>query len=503
MKITKYLSCLFLAGTLTSCGEDFLNDMPSGVATGEQIEEEASKDPEKILKAQIYGCYINWNLNNPMGANSGINAHQGTGFGGIMLLSDMMSNDISLAMAGDPWSFDHSLQYYSEQYIRSNWPWSFFYTVISSANEVIATVDEENASGVMLSYLGQALALRGISYAYLAQFYQKTYADGNNKTLPCVPIRLSSRESGSIESRATVEQVFERAEKDLLHAIALLEGYERPKDDKTIIDRQVAQGLLSRVYLVMNRWQDAADMAHAAREGYELNTIEEAMDWNYQDIDNKEVMWGFDVIESNKRYYASWASWRSYNGPGYAGYQVGAYQLIDARLYSSIPENDVRHIQFVAPGETEMVNGTEIPEYVSLKFPNVSNFLGDVIYMRVAEMYLTEAEALYKAGNPTGANAVMAEFMPYRVVDWTAPLGGFSSEAIYLQRRAELWGEGFGYFDCRRLKQDLVRRYEGTNEIANMQFNIPYSSYQWTYQLPLSEINNNEAISPADQNPLQ
>lgn len=36
-----------------------------------------------------------------------------------------------------------------------------------------------------------------------------------------------------------------------------------------------------------------------------------------------------------------------------------------------------------------------------------------------------------------------------------------------------------------------------------MQKNIPYNSYQWTYQLPLSEIRDNDAISPEDQNPLE
>ncbi len=500
MKITKYLSCLFLAGTLASCGEDFLNDMPSGTATGDQIADQASKDPEKILASQISGCYTNWNLNHAMGT-SDINSHQDTGFGGIMLLSDIMSNDISLVMAGDPWHYDHELDYYAEQYVRSRWPWAFFYTVISSANDVIAVVDEENTTESGRHILGQALAFRGISYAYLAQFYQKTYADGDNKSLPCVPIRLTDKEAGGVDGRATVEQVYQRAETDLLRAVELLEGYKRP--DKTTIDRQVAQGLLSRVYLVMNRWQDAADMANAARQGYTLNTIEEVQECNYQNLSDKEVMWGFDVIESNKQIFASWASWRSVDGPGYAGYEVGAYQLIDARLYNSIPEDDVRHYQFIAPDDNVSIAGNEIPAYANMKFPFVSQWLGDVVYMRVAELYLTEAEALFRAGNASGANAVMAEFMPNRVLDWTPSVGGFNAETIYLQRRAELWGEGFGYFDCRRLKQDLVRNYEGTNESASMQKNIPYNSYQWTYQLPLSEIRDNDAISPEDQNPLE
>lgn len=501
MKVTKYLSLLFLGASLVSCGEDFLTDMPSDSATLDQVEDQANKNPEKVLASQINGCYTNWNTAVGINANN-INGHMSVGFAGIMMLSDAMSNDISLALGdGDPWHFDHTLDYFQQEYVRAGWPWGFFYTIINAANEVINVVDRESTTDAGRYILGQALAFRGISHAYLAQFYQRTYADGNNKELPGVPLRLSSKET-SITGRAPLKKIFEQAERDLLDAIDLLDGYQRP--DKTTIDKSVAQGLLSRVYLVMNRWADAAAMAHEARQGYQLNTPQQTAEWNYQELANGEAMWGFDPTDSNKLYYGSFASWRSIDGPGYAGYQTGAMQLIDAALYKSIPANDARKEQFVAPGESiEMGEGATIPEYANLKFLFVSQWLGDVIYMRVAEMYLNEAEGLLKSGDKTGADAVMAEFMPNRVTDWTAPLGGFNEAQIYTQRRIELWGEGFGYFDCRRLKQDLVRNYEGTNEPAGTRVNIPYDAVNWTYQLPLSEIRDNDEISEEDQNPGQ
>ena len=49
----------------------------------------------------------------------------------------------------------------------------------------------------------------------------------------------------------------------------------------------------------------------------------------------------------------------------------------------------------------------------------------------------------------------------------------------------------------------MVRSYEGTNEPLSTQVNIPYSSYLWTYQIPLPEINDNPDINEEDQNPLQ
>ena len=186
----------------------------------------------------------------------------------------------------------------------------------------------------------------------------------------------------------------------------------------------------------------------------------------------------------------------------YAGVGGGAFQLIDAALYNSIPHNDVRKQLFVAPGQTVPVGNNEIPEYANLKFPFVSQWLGQVVYMRASEMYLNEAEGLLMSGNAPGAADVMKEFMTNRVENWTAP-AAWTQADIYNQRRIELWGEGFSYFDHCRLKQDMVRSYEGTNEPLSTQVNIPYSSYLWTYQIPLPEINDNPDINEEDQNPLQ
>lgn len=497
MKLRTYLTILLAGGLLTSCGEDFLNDMDSSTVTPDQIDEQSKQDPDKVLSSQLKGCYTNWNTYNPNSGRGDINEHMSRGFGGIMLLSDVMSNDVSLSLgSGSPWRFDHVLDYNGESYIRPAWPWKFFYTVIASANDLINVVDEETAGDDVRHMLGQAYAFRGYAHAMLAPFYQKTYADAKDKL--GVPIRLSDKET-SIGGRATVEQVYAQAEKDLLKAISFLDGYQRA--DKQSIDKQVAEGLLSRVYLTMERWADAAKMAHDARQGYTLNDIDAAQTWNYQDLGNDEAMWGWIPTESNKGYYASWASWMSLDGPGYGGSQVGAINVMDAALYSAIPDGDVRKQLFVAPDEAT----ESVPALANKKFAFVAQWMGNVVYMRAAEMYLNEAEGLLMSGDATGAANVMAEFMPNRVSGWTAP-SAWTQQSIYCQRRIELWGEGFSFYDHVRLRQDLVRNYEGSNEPAGSRPTsgvIPYTSYQWTYQIPKSEINDNEEISADQQNPLQ
>jgi hypothetical protein len=197
---------------------------------------------------------------------------------------------------------------------------------------------------------------------------------------------------------------------------------------------------------------------------------------------------------------------------GYGG-QVGAFQLIDAKLYNSIPENDVRKFLYVAPGETypcqdPQGNKWVIPSYGNLKFKaeGAENFLGDFIYMRSSEMYLTEAEALVRLGRADEAYTLLSEFMSNRIIEGEWEVKRATIEVVQTQRRVELWGEGFSYFDHRRWQFDMDRGYGGTNDhpsawpIHLQNGFVPWYHYAWRYQLPLREIQENEEITEDDQN---
>ena len=502
MKITKYLCAILLAGTLTACGDSFLEPEDSNVASSEAVQEESSNNPDKVLGSQLDGVYQALNMGSPF-STGGIADHQSQGLVGVMMLSNNMSNDISLYMDGDPWHYDKQLDYYAEIYVRAMWPWNLFYTVINRANAIIPLISEDATNIEVRATLGQALALRGLSYYYLAQYYQDTYVTSKNK--PCVPLLLESLD-GSITSRATVEQVYAQIETDLLKAITLLDGWKR--DSKALIDQQVAKGLLARVYLMMHKWTKAAELANQARQGYALMDVVTAETANYQDINNSEVMWGLDITDINSRIYASFQSWMCATDMGYGG-QVGCFQLIDAKLYSTMPENDVRRRLFVAPGTTLPTDaGFEVPGYANLKFKKVENWLGDYVYMRSAEMYLTEAEALVRLNRADEAYQVLSELMVNRRTDGKYEMNRATIEEVQKQRRLELWGEGFSYYDHRRWQMDMDRGYEGTNEHrsawpAHPGYSngfVPWYHYSWRFQLPQREINENEDISPEDQN---
>ncbi|WP_244964554.1 RagB/SusD family nutrient uptake outer membrane protein [Phocaeicola sartorii] len=73
-------------------------------------------------------------------------------------------------------------------------------------------------------------------------------------------------------------------------------------------------------------------------------------------------------------------------------------------------------------------------------------------------------------------------------------------DEIWFQRRVELWGEGFSFFDMMRLKKPMDRT--GANYASNVAFNLPAESQIFLWLIPEDEINNNSGISKDDNNPV-
>ena len=129
----------------------------------------------------------------------------------------------------------------------------------------------------------------------------------------------------------------------------------------------------------------------------------------------------------------------------------------------------------------------------------MDQWLQDYIYMRAAEMYLIEAEAYARNGQSGEASAVMGEFIAQR-----DPGGSYTwnTDAILLQRRIELWGEGFEYYDLRRNGLGATRKYDGTNHPTWGQIDLPAHHSRWMFQIPTSEIDQNPELAKYPQNPL-
>ena len=114
-------------------------------------------------------------------------------------------------------------------------------------------------------------------------------------------------------------------------------------------------------------------------------------------------------------------------------------------------------------------------------------------------MVLIEAEALAHQGKNAEAATALKKLMSQRDPSWNNT--SVTVDDVVLQRRIELWGEGFAYFDLKRLNRGIDRNYEGNNHLVGYNLTVPAQDPKWTYQIPLKELQENTHISEADQNP--
>ena len=493
MKVLKYMSMALLTLALGSCGSDYLDTDYTRHLDAETAGEVAGRNPDVFLNG-MWSWQVEYQ-----------SSHDSFGLMSSLLAKDMMSEDI--AINGFHWfGYDYDFDNRMTTYRRTREEWGFHYTDIAKANDIISSYPEGAKTEGEKGLLGQALAIRGNAYAYLAQIFQ-TYmnTDGTiNRNAPGVPLILTTADGytadqlDGLKGRNTIGDVLDQAKKDLEAAVVNLEGANYKRPSKNYIDLSVARGLLARFYLLTQQWDAAATTARAARQGY-TQRDNAALHDGFMRVTASDVMWGFAHNSETQTSYASFFSHISNLAPGYAGLAYSA-KLIDKRLYDQIPDDDYRKTLFNGPegDASQPTAGAKLP-YANLKFGNDGSWTMHYIYMRAAEMVLIEAEALARQGKNAEAATVMAELMKNRQPSWNK--ASVTVDDVLLQRRIELWGEGFAYFDLKRNNKGIDRNYEGSNHQAGYLHTIPAFDVRWTYQIPQSEMQENSHIQDSEQNP--
>ena len=79
--------------------------------------------------------------------------------------------------------------------------------------------------------------------------------------------------------------------------------------------------------------------------------------------------------------------------------------------------------------------------------------------MRISEMYLTAAEAFARSNQDAKAKEYLQALLKERDPEYKdlGNTGAKLADEIMTHRRIELWGEGFRWFDLKRLNMDLDR----------------------------------------------
>lgn len=463
-----FMTVLLLAGT--SCEDGFLETNPSTQVSDEILFQRI--DGAQTVLNGIYRFIRNRNTDIE---SNGIISYQ-AGF-------DASANDLIVyeSMGQMQLYYGHHLDQTRADGGLTSGVWSYFYTIINNANIILENIDRAEGEQARKDEIrGQVLAIRGWAYFYLVRFYQQTYSIA--KDMPGVPYYDVSTKNG--KPRESVATIYQHVVADLTQSIELLAGFSRTY--KSQINRSVAQGILAEVYLTMEDWNNAAAMAHAARTDYSLMTAEEFRA-GFNDWTTGEWMWGIEQTDDqnlgNASPFTLWAN--QTRGDRW----TFDFYFVNDKFKELFEEQDVRNQFWQRPDRGNL--------WTSDKFRDDAAYRGDVVFMRAAEMYLIEAEAFARMNQDEQARQVLWQLQDRRQASRAQTSGQDLVEDILVERRKELYGEGFAWFDLIRNLKPVHREGDHPRKPE-----IPARSWKFILQIPTGEFNSNKSLTPADQNPF-
>lgn len=487
--------CAAAISLLISCSKSYL-DTP---ATDRIAEEEAL--------TTTAGCWKLLNGVHRIMYSSHMGRQDMVGQGTNMMDMDVMGDDVTISSTNDwylypyLWLNSHRNPNSATAYFN----YFFYYEIINNANILIDNVNAAKGSDEeKKAILGQAYAYRGWAYFQMVQLYGERYNANGGNTGPGLRIVLHAQ--AEVKPRASVKIVYNQINNDLDSAILLLNGYARA--NKSHLNKNVALGLKARVALAQQDWSTAATMAAAARNGFALMDSVTYMS-GFNSYNNAEWMWGSHQQENQTTYFTSFFAYMSCNFP--AQNIIISPRAMQDTLYRQIAKTDVRwqlwdstghNLSFPVPTDASGKEvGTRV-KFMNRKFkvqdPQLS--IGDVPLMRAAEMYLIEAEAYAHLNNNAAAANALYQLAKRRDAAYTlsTKTGNALLNEILVQRRIELWGEGFRFYDLKRLNLPLDRSRH--TFLPSYQHPVPAGDKQWQFAIPQAEIDATGGI--VTQNPL-
>lgn len=522
MKLIRKIYILALGAIILSSCVDLNTKPEDGLFTADQKQEVVASLPQR-LAADVNGMFSIIGKQYCV-YGSASSRDDDAGYPTVCLSQDLNGPDMVGDNGNYNWfsvssSYEDRTDTYANPYMR----WAVFYNQLKLANDILATIPPETTDAKLKIYQAQARAVRAFDYLSLVPYYQFKYK--GHESEPSVPIITENMEGDpSNNPRAPLSDVYELILDDLDAAIAGLAGYVRA--NKSEIDQKVAYGLRARANLYMENWAAAASDANAAMSGYTPYSRTQVSKPAFIDATDQNWMWAIIISPTNMPdAYPSWPSvLGSFSGDSYSA-AVGCYKTINRLLFDKIPATDVRkgwwvdaNLQSpnlatvtwngvtgnaVAPLSITDVKLPFIP-YTNIKFGQygfIGNNInaGDWCIMRVEEMILIKAEATAMATTVAAGKQILEDFVKtYRNPSYSsvATTAAAFQDEVWMQRRIELWGEGFAMSDIMRLGKNVVRFTSGitTNFPDAFKFNIASNDGFLLLRIPQKETNNNRGI---------
>jgi starch-binding outer membrane protein, SusD/RagB family len=442
----KYTKNIFAIGTiiisLTACDKQL--DIDPKVSIDESKALATSQD----VKITLTGAYDGISDVNVMG-------------GGFSYINELLGDDAEVRFGG---TFSTLDEIWRKTITTSNTvnsdTWRDSYVAINRVNNVLASLDRvDNSDKKRVE--GESRFIRGLVYFELVQHFAKTWGDGDNNSNLGVPLILTPTRVVTADDnkpRATVAQVYTQILDDLTKAEALLPATQSGSNTG-FATRNAVTAILSRVYLMQGNYAAARDAANKV-----ITSNAHSLSSTFGDVFSDEagqsenifkiIVTDQDGVNDLNTFYASTAN----QGRGDVRVQAKHLTLYEA--------GDIRGKFF------EVVSRNTF----SLKF---ADRYGDVPVVRLAEMYLTRAEANFRLGTIIGATPA-ADINLLRTRAGLKASNTLTLESILKERKLELAFEGLQLFDLKRTKRNV-----GTKLYSDKSLILP---------IPQREIDTNKEL---------
>ncbi len=357
--------------------------------------------------------------------------------------------------------------------------WYNAYRTINICNVVLENLNLSNGDlRPTESVEGEALFIRGSLYFELVRLFGKTWGDGNNDSNLAVPLITKSTPLDvnklaevNYPSRASVSELYNQAKTDLIKASELL-----PVSNQHYATKWAALAQLSRLSLMQGDYETARDAADEviASGQYELAQPFDNL-WfnsiNFGGIAPREYIFYIkintqDGFNGLNNYYGQTVS----SIPGSGGRGDLDVQTPWVNLHEA---NDVRRSYFQEGSGGRRLTRKHLDR------------LGNVPVIRLAEMYLTRAEANFRLGTSVG-NSPIDDINIIRQRAELSNLVTLDLNNILNERKLELAFEGHLLHDIKRTQGSVA----GSNNTNGPAWNSP----RLVFPIPQREMDVNKNL---------
>lgn len=366
--------------------------------------------------------------------------------------------------------------------------WNTFYTQIYLCNVVIDKIDAAigNDESLRKQAKGEALAQRAYAYFMLVNMYGKHYNTASSSTDLGVPL-YTQPDINAVKARATVKEIYELIEKDLLAALDLVPATTNFSYHP---GKAAVRGLLAKMYLYQGKYEDARSYADQALQSNSFL-------YDFKDFDFTPGLPKFLGLAGypNRAMDNKEAVWDKQSGLPFV-YMMAVYMSDQHKALYDDGDRRLYFAEIEAGPFGPNAHGNAL--FIKDRFYRAGVF--------TPELYLIRAECNARLSHPDLAiddlNTLRQKrFNQGKYQAYTKPKTDLQALQLVLkERRIELFQESWRWFDLKRLNLDPQFKQTLTREWGGQTYTLKPDDNNYVMAIPrkVLSLNNLMVQNPRD-----